>query len=220
MKSVYKHLTERSAPITKKELVDNEELMKAVYTDNVDKVKEEFKNVPNSNPNMKDSQGRTLLYGCRHSEIAKILIDKGAELENTDNNQGETPLAHASYYHREKVMEVLLKAGANPNCTYDPKNRQKDNDSGMTPLHFMASYDKLDMVQLLVKKGADINATDDLKITPLMVCFMGKSLAKKTAKFLIEKGADINATDHLGQTALTYAFARTKDKNVLYMLQG
>ena len=45
MKSVYLHLTERSAPITKKELVDNEELMKAVYTDNVDKVKEEFKNV-------------------------------------------------------------------------------------------------------------------------------------------------------------------------------
>lgn len=218
MKSVHKYLTERLSTVEPSEYEDNVELMKAVLSGDIQKVKEEFKNNPNSNPNMRDSQGRTLLYMCSQPDIAKLLIDKGADVDDTDNDWGDSALAHASYYHREALMKVLISKGANPNIPHDPKNKNKDEDGGLTPLFFMASHDKLEMVELLIKKGADVNHRAVDGSTPLMSCFMWKALAKNSAKYLISKGADVTLKDKVGNTALTYAFRRTKDAKVLAIL--
>jgi len=217
MKNVLDYLTERASVSVKSELIYNDELTKAVLLGDVQKVKEEFKKVPNSDPDATDSQGRTLLYMCRDKEIAKILINQGANV-NAVNTKGQSILAHVAYYHRLEIMELMLKAGANPNVVYAPN--EDHNESGLTPLHFMCSHDKIEMVELLVKKKADINANNNpFKETPLMTCFRYKSLAKKSARFLLSKGADKTLVNVVGSTALDFARVRTKDKNILELLE-
>lgn len=49
--------------------------------------------------------------GERHQQIVQLLVDHGADVNLADSN-GVTPLAHARQRGFEKIVEILLKAGA------------------------------------------------------------------------------------------------------------
>lgn len=49
--------------------------------------------------------------GERHQQIVQLLVDHGADVNLADGN-GVTPLAHARQRGFEKIVEILLKAGA------------------------------------------------------------------------------------------------------------
>ena len=84
-------------------------------------------------------------------EMFKYLIDHGANV-NSHNPWGETPLHWAANDNNKKVVEILLKKGANVNCASDTLK--------ITPLMYAAEKGNKDIITLLLKSGADKTMKD------------------------------------------------------------
>ncbi|GAB1869853.1 Transient receptor potential channel pyrexia [Camponotus japonicus] len=84
-----------------------------------------------------------------HVEIAKALLDKGAPVFTSDND-GRTPLHLAASVGSTKIVEELLKHGANPD--------EWDLGKKCTPLHCAATTGCVATVKCLIKAGADVDA--------------------------------------------------------------
>ncbi|HEY9049339.1 MAG TPA: ankyrin repeat domain-containing protein [Ohtaekwangia sp.] len=86
----------------------------AVVTGNIEAVKQHI--AAGSNINEKDPFGGSsplisaAVFG--KSDIAKVLIDAGADL-NFINNEGSTPLHTAAFFCRPEIVKMLLDKGAN-----------------------------------------------------------------------------------------------------------
>ena len=93
----------------------------------------------------------------------------GADPNRPEKETGESPLHSALCTpHRLRhnvVLEVLLAAGANPNCATKPNVEtggfMRDcRTKGETPLHRAAAFGDEEATQLLVDAGAKIDAKD------------------------------------------------------------
>ena len=69
-----------------------------------------------------------------------------------------TPLHYACLTNQPKMIEILIKAGADINCLSISHN---------TPLHYAVCKNYLDIVQLLIQNGVNVNITDNYMRTPL-----------------------------------------------------
>ena len=106
--------------------------------------------------NAPQADGATALHWAAYrsdAEATAALIRSGANI-NRANNYGVTPLALAAQQGSPAVLDLLLKAGANPN---DPVNFV---NAGETPLMTAARSANLDAVKTLVRAGADVNAKE------------------------------------------------------------
>jgi ankyrin repeat protein len=95
-------------------------------------------------------QGRTALMIAAwegHTEIVKLLFEKGADIKVKDNF-GRTALMMAASGHTN-VVKFLLEKSANVN--------DKDNIGG-TALMIAAQNGHTEIVNLLIEKGAELNA--------------------------------------------------------------
>ena len=105
-----------------------------------------------------------LVYAARQNciECAKILLDAGADVNQT-TNYGWTPLLTATQNRNYKLASLLLDKGANPNLR---------NNGGWSPLYLAtdnrnieigdyptpkSDIDHLEYIKLLLSKGADPN---------------------------------------------------------------
>ena len=106
-------------------------------------------------------------------DILSVLIDAGADVNATENDNGATAL-HAALYHNRPVEIVaeLLDLGADINAKLTAGKYE-----GMTPLHVAAGKsDKPEVIMLLVQKGANISASFSYgfwDVTPAIV--LGKT---------------------------------------------
>ncbi|MGV8827077.1 MAG: ankyrin repeat domain-containing protein [Breznakibacter sp.] len=131
-------------------------------------------------------------------EMAKYLLDEGANVEGNDDYAGYTPLMETSMF---EMVELLVGRGANVNA----KNKMNS-----TPLHkAVFNYQGADnkekdcdkILNLLLVKGANVDAQDNHGITPLM----GAVQKMSPTKILVDKGAKLNIQNNNGETALMYA---------------
>ena len=96
-----------------------------------------------------------------------------------------TALFLAAFGGHVKLIEKLLRAGADPNLPGADKS---------TPLYVAAQQGHEDSVALLLKRGADVNQAADGGWTPLHVAALeGRLLA---ARALAEGGADLGLKEH------------------------
>ena len=112
-------------------------------------------------PDMPNAQGRTLMNVAAargRKDLARLLLNHGADLEGGDQCGGSTPLHYAAIYGRTEIAQFLLAQGAHVNV------RGKD---GSTPLHVAALVGKKEVAQLLLDCGAAVNAVDIYGRTPL-----------------------------------------------------
>ena len=109
-------------------------------------------------------------------EATQFLLDHGADPNLASPATGETPLhavcAKAFGENANDVLDILLKAGANPNSkakngvattTYYRDIRVV----GETPLHLAAAYGDHAMIKTLIDAGADPALKDDRGDSPL-----------------------------------------------------
>jgi uncharacterized protein len=111
-----------------------------------------------------------------HWRLCQFLIERGADANLPLADAGETPL-HAALCStvrvaHDRVLRVLLGAGANPNCATKPGAEtgafMRDcRTKGETPLHRAAAFGSEETIQLLLDAGAKIDAKDANGDSPL-----------------------------------------------------
>jgi ankyrin repeat protein len=182
-------------------------------------------------PDSSSQFGHTvLLYAVEggHLSIIKKLIEKGANIEQTDKYSRQTPLISAAYKEKTDVVKLLLESGANIHAV---------DSRGNTAFLHAAWKGNLGIMKLLLEKGADPEHRNSLNwnalmqaivegheeafdfllalgsafeyhekekgATPLMIAAWKGSLP--IVKKLLEKGANPLEKDSAGKTVIDYA---------------
>ena len=165
----------------------------------------------------------TPLHFATSIDVAKLLIDHGAELDTVDG-MGNNPLG--AMIGRgdlcRAVAEYMLEQGAavdpcilaalgrldelSHHIDDDPETVHFIGKIGVhadegTPLHAAVRRSEADVIEMLIARGADVNARGSAGQTPLHLCS-----DPEIARILVEAGADTEATDdEHGTTPLVWA---------------
>lgn len=131
-----------------------------------------------------------------NSELANLLIEKGAALSYMDDD-GVTPLIQAAYQGMTEIVSILLM--------HDAELVLSVNHEGVSPLIAAASEGHTDVVKLIMDTGkADINLKDKDGTTSLMAAAVRGY--KDTIVALLSYGAQVNMQNIDGHTALMFAY--------------
>jgi ankyrin repeat protein len=126
-------------------------------------------------------------------EMARKMLDAGADIETKRNYGGYTPLQYAVDENWIDKVKLLIDYRADVHAVH--KGRRQ------TPLHIASTFDKGgETAQLLIDGGANIESRDYSGGTPLIEAAGTGCLS--AAKVLILNGADVNAFDKNHVTAL------------------
>jgi ankyrin repeat protein len=171
-----------------------------------------------------------------HEDIVKLLLEKGAEVNNSWN-LGENALMKAARRNFPKVVKLLCNSGA---------DLEKSDSKGNTALQYAAYEGSLDVVKLLLEYGANIETRNNLNWSSLMQAVLmghldvvelllenkcevnviglerGETEAILAAdlnrleimKLLIKFGANIGKTDKDGNNVLNYAKKRENQQMI------
>ncbi|HEO64990.1 MAG TPA: hypothetical protein ENI73_03870, partial [Spirochaetes bacterium] len=116
-------------------------------------------------------KGKTpLMTAARYGRlnIARILIEKGANIHVREKSTSQTALHIAIYNHHPSIALLLIKKGAfvNERASYEVY-RYPGSTTHWTPLHLAARSGQVKVVQQLLEAGALVNTMDDIQKTPL-----------------------------------------------------
>ncbi|OAG40479.1 hypothetical protein AYO21_05379 [Fonsecaea monophora] len=132
------------------------------------------------------------------AEIVRILVESGANLEDTLND-GRTPL-HLAATSSPEILKILLEF-------HGALDLEKCDEDGETPLLGVTSDSQMENVKLLVRAGANINAQDPRGWTPLMKAVNGSMPSGAVDFLLSQPGIKVNIQGKVG-TALHIACRR------------
>ena len=98
----------------------------------------------------------------KNLEMIDFLIKNGADVNDTKHPEGTTPLMYAVRFSSPKIVDKLIKEGANINA--------KDNKGQTVLMHALWNYssDSLKIIETLIQKGANIDAKNICGETALM----------------------------------------------------
>lgn len=147
-------------------------------------------------------------------EIAKILIEKGAKIDETDQ-VGATPLHYAVRLNQSsmakmltrnqsrisdilgtnqlKIAKSLIEKGADVN---------KRSSEGLTPLHYAIYLDSPNILKVLI----EYNSSAEERLKQLEVITVLAKSQLSLAEVLIDGNAKVNERDEKGKTPLHYVF--------------
>ncbi|XP_015228354.1 PREDICTED: B-cell lymphoma 3 protein-like [Cyprinodon variegatus] len=162
------------------------------------------------------------------------------------NNLRQTPLHLAVITKQANIVEVLLRAGADPAvldrhgqtalhlcCEYQQLDclsvllslsssspcLEIRNFEGLSPLHLAVLQGHHDLTKMLLDAGADINAMD-IKSGQSPLIHAVESNNADMVHFLIENGCDVNSQSYSGNTALHIACGRGQVDTVRLLLKS
>jgi ankyrin repeat protein len=137
-----------------------------------------------------DSKQRPLHEAASHDSInaARLLIERGAELEPAETNWNNTPLDHAMYGNLQRMVHFL---------------------SGFTRDVFrLAWIGNIERLRDVLAEEPDRARAADGGNTPLMWLTDEEARAKEIVELLISNGADPNVKNNEGMTAADCAERR------------
>lgn len=153
-------------------------IFEAAATGHIDRVRTLLKKDPNLTRAWSPDGWTALHLNFNNLEIAKLLIDGGADLNaNSRNKLDATPLQGAAANNWIDLAKLYLSRGANVNCR---------SEGGGTPLHEAAGNGFVEFARLLLENGANPNQRDDTGKTPLTISLETKQ--SKIADLLREHG--------------------------------
>ncbi|XP_015913961.1 oxysterol-binding protein-related protein 1 [Parasteatoda tepidariorum] len=186
-----------------------------------------------------------LLFASRTGDLplAVLLLDQFHKNEidldiNCKGNHDWRPLHLACYFGHDKIVESLIKHGADVNVL---------NDTGDTPLHKAAYTGREELVLLLLSKNADVfirnsegqtsrSICDNDEIIKLLKGAENADIERKNSMLLqaaregdrdtienllkSDNPPDINCVDSLGNSALHCAAYRGKKEVAVLLLQN
>lgn len=149
----------------------------------------------------------------KYEAVLWNLLSRPPIIINGKDRFGRTPLWHAAANGHTRIVEMLLKNGAEVDC---------EDIYGQTPLSWALHNDHKATVQHLLQKGAKLESRSDFLDyrdnkgrTPLWVAIMNGDTA--TVQMLLDKGSDVNIKDQNGWTPLWWAILGA-DEAIVQML--
>ena len=133
-----------------------------------------------------------------NAAIVELLLEAGACADDTDYQDGRTALNLAAFYGRRRMVQALIKAGA------DVNRMSEYNTSALTEASFFPKEgihranpsEHVRCLELLAEAGADVNMHDPSGATPLTkACRSGFD---DGVNVLIKSGADVNKLSVVG----------------------
>lgn len=133
----------------------------------------------------------------QHEPIARLLIDRGADVNQQDDVSLLAPVHNAIIMGNKALFRRLLKAQADVELA---------DREGFTPLHWASVRGYLDIVAQLVEiSGADVNRQDAMGWTPLHIaCFKG--YPDLVEYLIVERHAKTEVEDCYGFTPMMFAW--------------
>lgn len=180
----------------------------------------------------------TPLYYAKKLEMAKLLVEKGAEINSVGSPF--TPLSISVFQKRKEVAEYLVEKGAElpeigtelslimlreslksggsilldkyVSQGFDPlyENELKNN-----LLHFAAERGSVELIERLIHLKIPITESDIFGYTPLHVAALNGNTP--IVKFFIKNGADINVRTKDGNTPYNLAVAAKRGETAEYL---
>ena len=133
---------------------------------------------------------------AKDGDLARVqaLVTAGDDIDEEEEAWNQTPLLYAAQEGHVKVVQYLVKCGAN----------KEASGSGCTALYVAAMDGHLAVVQILVEHGADWEyiAGGTTGLTPLVIAALGGHFA--VVDYLLELGCNIEHSCFRG-TALHVA---------------
>ncbi|XP_056142602.1 B-cell lymphoma 3 protein homolog [Lampris incognitus] len=93
-------------------------------------------------------------------DLAKMLLNAGADINAMDNKSGQSPVMHAVESNNIDMVRFLIENGCDVNS---------QAYSGNTALHSACGRGQVDTVRVLLKSGADSSLKNYHNDTPIMV---------------------------------------------------
>ena len=134
-------------------------------------------------------------YACEegHTDIVKLLLDHGAEI-NTATNNGWQAIHHAANKGHTDIVKLLLDHNAKVNAT---------TNNGWQAIHLAAEQGHTDIVKLLLDHGAEINAATNDGWQAIHLA--AEQEHTDIVKLLLDHDAEVNATRNNGWQAIHLA---------------
>ena len=161
----------------------------------------------------------------KSSEILKILVKNGAEVNFKDEINESTPLHIAVSDHKYEMANILVEAGANVNAR---------NEESVTPLAQIFDEDvwklknsseitkrletDMKIAKLLIDNNAEIDAKNIFDETPLHEACRYNYV--EIAKLLLQKGANVSSRNDRGESPLLKTILWGHAKIVELLLQN
>ncbi len=155
--------------------------------------------------NAAQGDGSTALHWAAYRddlEMARLLVDAGADIQATTRLGDLTPLFMAAKNGNGAMVELLMEAGADANGT---------NANGTTPLMLAAASGDTGAVKVLLDQGAEVNAKD---VTNGQTALMFASALGRVeaVRMLAETDADLDAVTNVTEIIKREYRYREKDK--------
>lgn len=195
-----------AAPTVRDSAADRQALGRAIDSRDVAKAA----TLLNANPKIvkkRDEQGRLPLseaaeyasYGGDKDKTAMLalLIARGADLNASDDQQGQTPLVlvvSRGNDQDETILNFLVSKGASLTAF---------GTGGQTPIQAAAAQGNVDLVNKLLAKGVDVNLRGGTGDTALHAAVASSQV--KTVRALLNSGANVNLRNDRGDTPLHVA---------------
>jgi ankyrin repeat protein len=112
----------------------------------------------------------------------QLLIESDAELVDSKDRRGMTPLHWAAIGGHLETVQLLIESGAKP--------ADSKNVDGWTPLHYATGVGNLDLMDILIKHGVGIDAMNEIGWTPLHVA--ANNGQHEASELLLRSQADPN----------------------------
>lgn len=136
----------------------------------------------------------------RREEIARLLVDRGAEV----NIWTAAAMGDSSAVERELAANPALIAGY--------------SSDGWTPLHLAAFFGHKDLVEFLVNRGADVKARSANTMCNFPLHAAVAARHTEVAAILLSHGAEIDGRQAGGYTALHSAAANGDESTIRLLL--
>jgi RNA polymerase sigma factor (sigma-70 family) len=172
----------------------------------------------------KDRTGATALHRAGTPEVARVLLDAGADIEAKDDLYHNTPAEYA-VSHRD-VVDYLISRGAQvrfhlacfmgdvrrvqemlqlqPELAVTPNGNCRPEGNSM-PMTIAIVSHQAHMVEFLLDHSVDVNAPDQGRGGATALHFAALWGQLDIVRLLIQRGADIAVTTHKGATPLNWA---------------
>lgn len=160
------------------------------------------------------------------SDAVRDIVTKDPEILNvcisSDSEWTYTPLWLATKIGQEKIIELLIELGADPNQRASVEI--EGSRYSMSLLHSMPFFDhekknKMEVASILIKHGADVNSSSiHMLKTPLQTAILMGDVNYST--FLLQKGGRLKGPEWENRNLMQYVYGApiAKQKEILQLL--